>query len=242
MLPVDFEDAGEDVAGAEQLGLDRAKGQVELLGNLVIAVLLEVPELNQAAVAWLELGHHLAHAVDALLLFEGLAGIEAVVRHLDFHGVALRVGEALVQAQRLDALFPDEVDGPVRGNLEEPGGEGELRAVLLEPAEGLAEGLDHQVLGVVAVVDHLQEHVVNGLPVPLHQFGKGPLIVGVQSPADQAIVVLGLVGEVVDHDRFVGARCVHVGDEVKFDRVAKPRSPQRTGPSHMARMPAKRGW
>ena len=64
----------------------------------------------------------------------------------------------------------------------------------------------------------------------LHQFGKGPLIV--IGLADQAVVVLGLVGEVVDHDRFVGARCVHVGDEVKFDRVAKPRPPTHGAEPH----------
>ena len=98
LVAVDLQYPCEDVAGAEELRLDGSQRKVQLLCNLIVAELFEVAQLNQAAVAGLQLGNHLPHAVYPLLLFEGLTGIQAVVRNLNFHRIPFRIGEAFVQS------------------------------------------------------------------------------------------------------------------------------------------------
>lgn len=186
----------QDVAGAEELGLDRAEREVELGGDFFVALFLEVAQLDEPAVAGLELGYHFAHFGLALLPLKRFKRIRISIAHVDFHRIAVLVRVARVEGKRLDALLADEIDGVVRGNLEKPGRKREGRRVLVEALEGLAEGLDGQIVRIVRVEHHAVNEVEDGVPVVGHQLGVGLLVVSAGGAQHEFIVAPGLVGEV----------------------------------------------
>jgi hypothetical protein len=113
------------------------------------------------------------------------AGSRPVALQLDGHLIAIVGADGIVDGEGLLLLLADPVDAVVGRDLEEPGAERVVRRVLLQAVEGLAEGFDRQVLRIVLVVDHLQQHEVDGVAVPAHQFGVGLLIAFVHGAAHE---------------------------------------------------------
>jgi len=54
-------------------------------------------------------------------------------------------------------------------DTEEPGAESKVRLVFLEIFKGLSEGFNSEIIGIITIVDHLQGHEKNRIPVALHQ-------------------------------------------------------------------------
>ena len=54
-FPRRLEHLGHHVSGSEELGFDGAKREVELFRNLFVALLLEIPQFNQTAIAVFQL-------------------------------------------------------------------------------------------------------------------------------------------------------------------------------------------
>ena len=90
-------------------------------------------------------------------------------------------------------LTADKVDAVVAGNGEEPCGKGVLGGVGGELAEGLAEGLHGEVVGIHRAVGHAEEHEVDGLAVETHKVGIGPLVALVAGGNDKLIIALCLL-------------------------------------------------
>ena len=98
-----------------------------------------------------------------------------------------------------DALFPNEVDGVVRGDLEQPRRKGESRSVLIQTFEGLGEGFNGQIFCVILAEHHAVDQVKDGPFVALHQLSVSLLILLLCGAQHECVVVLGFFGEVGVH-------------------------------------------
>ena len=72
----------------------------------------------------------------------------------------------------------------------------------MELAEGFAEGLDGEVVGIGGVVGHAQEHEVDRLAIEAHEVGIGTLVALLAGGQHQLVIALGLVVSFFETDVF----------------------------------------
>lgn len=176
--------------GAEQLGLHRTQGNIQFHSDLFIAELLVVAQLDHQAVFVIQSVDDLAQDIDALFadhLGFRVAGVGAG----HFGKVLLAASfDGFVQAEGMQALLPHIVDAVVDGDLEQPGRKSEVGGVARQLVERFAKGFQGKILGILAIADHLEDGMEDGLAIPAHQLGKG-FLVAVHGEQDETVIFGG---------------------------------------------------
>ena len=92
----------------------------------------------------------------------------------DFADDAQHVAAAF--AQRVELFLANEVNRVVGRYAEQPGAKREILFEPMEAAEGLGEGFNGEVLGIVYIPYHLEDHVVDWPLVALQQSRIGLVV------------------------------------------------------------------
>jgi len=84
------------------------------------------------------------------------------------------------------ALYP--VEGPVRDDPVQPGGESGLRAKIRQLLPCADQGFLRHILGVVMVADNPQRHPVGQPAIPVNQFSVGVEIAFLSAPDKVGVI------------------------------------------------------
>ena len=139
-------------------------------------------------------------------------GGDALVEHHLLLGCAFGVGEVgrdellaivviVVRGEHIGerefgaaAATAAEIKEDVGSDGEDPAAERACWGVVVELAEGLAEGLHGEVVGVEGVARHAQKHVIYRVAVETHKVSVGLLIPVIAGSAYEEVVALGAWG------------------------------------------------
>src|SRR5690606_12096107 len=105
----------------------------------------------------------LLHA-DGLLL-----GVEVFILDVKRNGLAVVVGEGVVDTKGIEFFLANKVDGVVRGDSKQPRTERIIFFEAVQASEGLGKRFDGEVFRVVDVSDHLKDHVIHRTTVTLQK-------------------------------------------------------------------------
>jgi demethylmenaquinone methyltransferase / 2-methoxy-6-polyprenyl-1,4-benzoquinol methylase len=148
------------VAGAVDVGLDGPQGEVQGAGNLLVGPSLDVPEQDAGSVLGAQEGDG---ALDGGAELFRLHLVQRVLRAVGdvepggFYGVGGgRMGRA-IHAHGVELTAAEMIDRDVVGDLEQPGGELEVRSVAIEMGEDFDEGVLGQILGELTVAHHAED-------------------------------------------------------------------------------------
>src|SRR5688572_9934072 len=160
------------LAGAVDIGLYRTEGQLHDFGDLVVGVVLDVPQNYAGAVLGSELRDGLLDGRADLLRFELFEWRFSSARNRDrgraqpFSGKSIR---RALDADRIELAPAKVIDGDVVGDLEQPAGEFELGAITVDVVEDLDEGLLREIFGGLVIAHHPIDERIDRPLVPLDQ-------------------------------------------------------------------------
>ena len=200
MVDFGFHKLSQQSVGAIDANLDGVEGQLGLGGYLLVGETLKIAHLNDLSI----LGRHLTDDI--------AEGGDALVEHHLLLGCAFGVGEVgrdellaivviVVRGEHIGerefgaaAATAAEIKEDVGSDGEDPAAERACWGVVVELAEGLAEGLHGEVVGVEGVARHAQKHVIYRVAVETHKVGVGLLIPVIAGSAYEEVVALGAWG------------------------------------------------
>ena len=154
-------DICQKLFGAQQLYLYVIEGFPQLVGNFLVAELLEIAQLYH----FLVLGFQLFDAVEQA--GEVLLGDEAVFHR--WGSVGHTEGLSVLLIGYLDGmcrfLFAQQVDMHIFGNRYQPGIKSILGIISRNAVEGLNKGFDGNILGIGFVLGAFEHEAVDLVPI-----------------------------------------------------------------------------
>src|SRR5690606_28451609 len=86
---------------------------------------------------------------------------EVVILDINRNRLPVIIRKGVLNTERIQFLFSDEVDGVVSSNPEEPCTEGKILLESMQASERFREGFDRQVFGIVDITNPLEAHVIH---------------------------------------------------------------------------------